>query len=94
MTKLETMSTAGFIIIIIILAVLGLAAYLLHVNHAMAKAPEEALLLSPHRWTVDEVKEAYEEAARNPIDVRASLPPKLGRRYIVVGGSGELCPLQ
>ncbi|GES60735.1 NAD(P)-binding protein [Aspergillus terreus] len=62
--------------------------YLYHVNRGMCAVPAEALALSPRRWTVEEIKAAYDEAARSPVDVSKSLPPKQNRRYIVVGGSG------
>ena len=64
--------------------------YLNHVNKAMYNVPEEARRQSPHRWTVDQIKAAYKKAVQSPIDVTKSLPPKQGRRYIVVGGSGSL----
>jgi hypothetical protein len=73
----------------IIFTTLGVAAlYLYHVNAAMKRVPDEAHKSSPHRWTVDEVKEAYKKVLENPIDITDSLPPKQSRRYIVVGGSG------
>ncbi|KAL4751872.1 hypothetical protein BDW72DRAFT_82436 [Aspergillus terricola var. indicus] len=62
--------------------------YLNHVNNALYNVPEEARRLSPHRWTADQIKAAYKKAVQSPIDVTKSLPPKQGRRYIVVGGSG------
>ncbi|KAL4946861.1 hypothetical protein BDV06DRAFT_218012 [Aspergillus oleicola] len=64
--------------------------YLRHVNKAMRDVPEEARKLSPHRWTVDQIQAAYKKAVHDPIDVTKGLPPKQGRRYIVVGGSGLL----
>ncbi|KAL3493093.1 hypothetical protein BJX62DRAFT_90594 [Aspergillus germanicus] len=70
-------------------AVLGIL-YLYHVNRAMCIVPEEARRLSPHRWTVDEIKAAYKQAVHTPVDVTKSLPPRQNRRYIVVGGSGLL----
>lgn len=79
---------------ILLPAALGLAGlYLRHVNTAMKTTPEEALNLSPHRWTVDEVKAAYQKASETPVDVTRSLPPKQTRRYIVVGGSGTFLPM-
>lgn len=79
---------------ILLPAALGLAGlYLRHVNTAMKKTPEEALNLSPHRWTVEEVKAAYKKASETPVDVTKSLPPKQTRRYIVVGGSGKFLPM-
>lgn len=75
-------------LLIILVACIVVLLYLYHVNHAILAVPEEARRLSPHRWTVDEVKAAYEKALNSPIDVAKSLPPKQSRRYIVVGGSG------
>ncbi|KAL4972158.1 hypothetical protein BDW66DRAFT_163084 [Aspergillus desertorum] len=74
-------------VVILCIAVIGFI-YLNHVNNAMYNVPEEARRLSPQRWTVDEIKAAYKRAIHNPIDVTKSLPPRQGRRYIVVGGSG------
>lgn len=65
--------------------------YLYHVNRGMVDLPEETRLLSPHRWTVDQIKAAYKRNLDEPIDVAKSLPPKQSRRYLVVGGAGETC---
>lgn len=67
----------------------GVVLYLHHVNRAMNEVPEEARLVSPRRWTVDEIKAAYVKNKASPVDVIEALPPKQQRRYIVVGGSGE-----
>ncbi|KAI9934205.1 hypothetical protein ASPWEDRAFT_170169 [Aspergillus wentii DTO 134E9] len=64
------------------------ALYLHHVNRGLTEAPEEARRLSPHRWTEDEIKAAYQKNIENPINITKSLPPKQQRRYIVVGGTG------
>ncbi|KUM59460.1 hypothetical protein ACN42_g7670 [Penicillium freii] len=69
------------------LAGLG-AFYMWHVNSAMKGVPEEAQKLSPHRWTVEEIKAAYKKSLETPIDVTKSLPPKQSRRYVIVGGTG------
>lgn len=55
----------------------------------MATVPPEALALSPRRWTDEEIRETYERVCKEPVDYRQLLPPKLERKYIVVGGSGE-----
>ncbi|KAF7597518.1 hypothetical protein BBP40_003765 [Aspergillus hancockii] len=67
---------------------IAVLAYLYHVNRRLLTIPEEAQRLSPHRWTVNEIKSAYEKAVNSPVDVAKSIPPKQRRRYIVVGGSG------
>jgi hypothetical protein len=64
------------------------ALYLCHINHAMKAVPDEAAKLSPHRWTIEEIKEAYKKSLESPIDVTKSLPPKQSRRYVIVGGTG------
>lgn len=76
-----------------LLAVCLLAAvilYLYHVNRGMLQIPEETRLLSPHRWTIDEINAAYKKTVEDPVDVSKSIPPKQQRRYIVVGGSGMI----
>jgi hypothetical protein len=78
-----------FLIILLCITVLGVL-YIYHVNHAMCDVPEDARNLSPHRWTINEIKAAYKKAVHNPIDVTESLPARQNRRYIVVGGSGAL----
>lgn len=70
----------------IVVILLGL--YLWHVERGLAGWPPEAEELSPHRWTDEEIKQAYHRIAYNPIDFTPHLPPKRDRRYVVVGGSG------
>lgn len=62
--------------------------YLWLVNRAILRVPKEIEKISPHRWTKKQMKETYERIEKNPIDFAPHLPPKLDRRYIVVGGSG------
>lgn len=69
------------------LALLGIA-YLWRLNRIMFSTPPEALLYSPRRWTAEECRAAYARVDKNPISWKGVLPPKLDRRYIVVGGSG------
>jgi hypothetical protein len=63
--------------------------YLWHLNRAMLGVPDEVQKISPHRWTPDDIKAAYAKIVKDPIDDTVHLPPKLERRYIVVGGSGK-----
>ncbi|WQF84860.1 Putative 3-beta hydroxysteroid dehydrogenase/isomerase, NAD(P)-binding domain superfamily [Colletotrichum destructivum] len=65
-----------------------LLAYLWKINRAMATTHPEALQISPDRWTPEQVKRTFERVEKQPIDWTPYLPPKLDRRYIVVGGSG------
>lgn len=77
------------ILIVTALVALTLALYLYHVNHGMTLVPDEALKFSPHRWTVEGIKKAYERNTDSSVDVTQHLPPKQNRRYVVVGGSGN-----
>lgn len=76
-------------VILLCFAVFG-SLYIYRMNSAMSGIPEEARKLSPRRLNIDEIRAAYKRAVHNPVDVTESLPPKQGRRYIVVGGSGTL----
>ncbi|KAF2404453.1 NAD(P)-binding protein [Trichodelitschia bisporula] len=69
---------------------LALALYLWRLHTALSTIPEEILKLSPHRWTDEELLEAYKCIDKNPPDLAKHLPPKQERRYIVVGGSGSV----
>ncbi|KAG6831436.1 hypothetical protein H0H92_010649 [Tricholoma furcatifolium] len=60
-------------------------------NHRLLSLPEEALAFSPTRWTPKLVRERAAGLAKSsPITLKEQLPPKTGRRYIVVGGGGFL----
>ncbi|SPQ18653.1 d657bd50-5801-4958-8e8f-dbf8fbb3b942 [Thermothielavioides terrestris] len=63
-------------------------AWLVRVNSAMQSVPEEISRLSPRRWTRKELRDTYERLKQKPVDFAKLLPPRLGRRYVVVGGSG------
>ncbi|KAL9090711.1 MAG: hypothetical protein Q9165_005199 [Trypethelium subeluteriae] len=62
--------------------------YLVHVNNGLNHVPEEARKLSAPEWTDEEIRRTYRLVCENPIDFTSHLPPKLERRYVVVGGSG------
>ncbi|KAH8893698.1 NAD(P)-binding protein [Thozetella sp. PMI_491] len=62
---------------------------LLYRQNAILRAvPHEIAEHSPRRWTRAEIREAYERLVKTPLDFRKILPPKLERKYVVVGGSG------
>jgi len=67
----------------------GVLLYLVRVNRQLSGTPEEVRRLSRTRWTPDLLKATYEKLDRNPMDYAHKLPPKLDRRYVVTGGSGE-----
>lgn len=76
------------------IAVLLLSLYLFKLNKAMTSIPDEAHALRPHPWTEAEIRQTYERVCKEPIDFTKRLPPKLERKYIIVGGSGQsrVCP--
>ncbi|KAG9311759.1 3-beta hydroxysteroid dehydrogenase/isomerase family-domain-containing protein [Chiua virens] len=49
-----------------------------------------ALVFSPKRFTPQIARAAADNLSKNPIRMKNILPPKTGRRYIVVGGAGFL----
>ena len=69
--------------------VLAASVYLARLSNAYARTPNTIREISPHRWTQGDIKEAYEKEKASPTDIRSFLPPKEGRRYVVVGGSGK-----
>jgi hypothetical protein len=77
---------------VIVAVVVLAAAWLIRVNSAMQSVPEEARKASPRRWSKQEVRETYDRLKQKPIDFLKLLPPRLDRRYVVVGGSGEHLP--
>lgn len=64
-------------------------AYLARVNHQLSGTPKEVRRLAGTRWTPDILREAYKRLEQHPIDYTHKLPPRLDRRYVVTGGSGE-----
>jgi len=63
--------------------------YLYKINASMRSVPAEIAQLSPHRWAKEEIRETYERLKKQPLGFDKLLPPRLNRRYVVVGGSGE-----
>ncbi|KAI0064910.1 NAD-P-binding protein [Artomyces pyxidatus] len=83
---LLVMSSAGFLLTF-------LAFYLyVRLNDAklMRLPPEVEATFSPHRVTPQDAREAAERLEKEPITIGEHLPPRTGRRYIVVGGAGFL----
>ncbi|KAF2667586.1 NAD(P)-binding protein [Microthyrium microscopicum] len=62
--------------------------YFRHVERGLNAFPAEVQALAPHRFTDDEIKQTYNSISKTPIDFTPHLPPKLDRRYVIVGGSG------
>lgn len=71
-----------------ILAILPLFLYYYVRNNdkALERLPPEVAAFSPQRCTADDIRRTTQHLAKSPISVLEQLPPKTGRRYIVVGG--------
>lgn len=67
---------------------LVLSLYVIHVNISLSSIPEEVQKISPERYDPETIRKTYDRLLKEPITVK--LPPKTGRRYIVVGGAGFL----
>ncbi|OCH93928.1 NAD(P)-binding protein [Obba rivulosa] len=77
---------------LLIAAVFVLAYLYVRTNDSkLAKLSPEASALTPERWNAKAVQNTAAMLADSPYILRAeSLPPRTGRRYIVVGGAGFL----
>lgn len=69
---------------------LGFVAYIYRLNKTLATTPPEAKKLAIPTLTDEVARETYQRVQRDPIPWEKSLPKRLDRRYIVVGGSGEI----
>ncbi|KAG5642648.1 hypothetical protein DXG03_002387 [Asterophora parasitica] len=70
-----------------VILLLFFAVYVPLNNYRLTRLPKEAAAFSPVRWTPESVREdAAKLAQKLPITINDQLPPKTGRRYIVVGG--------
>ena len=68
------------------LSVTVLIWYIFSNDRRLSALPAAALKYSPKRFTASEVRETYKRLREEPHDVLKALPPRTGRRYIVVGG--------
>lgn len=55
-------------------------------DQGLTRLSAEALAFSPTRYTEDLAHSAATQFAKQPVSVSEHLPPKTGRRYIIVGG--------
>jgi hypothetical protein len=75
------------------LAALVVFGYLYRLNRAMSTIPEDIQReAEKNAWTDAEPQKTYDRIVASPLDSRPFLPPKLERRYVVVGGSGMFAP--
>ena len=66
--------------------------YLVRLNSLLRGTPEEIARISPTRWTEQVVLETYARLTSSPLKTstyKNKIPPRLDRRYVVTGGSGE-----
>ncbi|EPQ53633.1 NAD P-binding protein [Gloeophyllum trabeum ATCC 11539] len=67
-----------------------LVIYIKQNDRKLMQLPPEAASFNPKRMTAESSREAAERLANQPKLIEDYLPPKTGRRYIVVGGAGFL----
>lgn len=60
--------------------------YVYRNDQKLHRIPPRALTFSPSRSSTDDARLTARKHANSPGSVRDQLPPKTGRRYIVVGG--------
>ncbi|KAJ7779567.1 hypothetical protein B0H14DRAFT_2961945 [Mycena olivaceomarginata] len=59
-------------------------------DQRLTSIPESVLAVSPTRCTPEDVRLTAAKLQKSPISIGDQIPPKTGRRYIVVGGAGFL----
>lgn len=80
---LLTAATVAFVLVLL---------YLVRLNQLLLGTPDEIKTLTPTKWTKDLLRETYRRLEADPITTSSyakRIPPRLERRYIVTGGSGE-----
>lgn len=58
-------------------------------DQSLTRLPLEALAISPTRYTPEMARSAAKQFAEQNPSILDHLPPRTGRRYIVVGGVSE-----
>lgn len=89
----STVSTSHMALVLLAFALVALALYILQNDPKLARLPSDAAKLAPHRVEPADVRA---DAARDvPSNINDQIPPRTGRRYIVVGGvSSAVMPLE
>ncbi|KAF7343472.1 3-beta hydroxysteroid dehydrogenase isomerase family [Mycena venus] len=70
----------------IVLSIALLSLYIRFNDWRLTTIPKSALAVSPTRCTSEDVYQAAAKLQKSPISISDQIPPKTGRRYIVVGG--------
>lgn len=76
---------ASVVLPIVVLLVLA-CLYIIRNDRRLKTLPEAIEKVNPQRWSPEDIKRAFKRAKESPVDVLNALPPRTGRRYIVVGG--------
>jgi len=74
-------------------AVILVVWWLYRINQNLTSLPPEVLKLSAEEWTDEQIRSAWKKFEREGHNFVKYLPPKQNRRYVVVGGSGQLSPM-
>lgn len=75
------------LLVLLALAFVVLALYILQNDPKLARLPKHAAKLAPNR--VDPANARADAARDVPSNINDQIPPRTGRRYIVVGGVGS-----
>lgn len=70
----------------ILFSVALLVLYIRSNDQRLTSIPESVLAVSPTRCTPEDVRLTAAKLQKSPISIGDQIPPKTGRRYIVVGG--------
>lgn len=77
---------------VVVTFVILFVGYLVRLNQLLLRTPEEIKNLASTKWEMGLLRDTYRRLERHPVETRhyvTRIPPKLERRYIVTGGSGE-----
>jgi hypothetical protein len=73
-------------ILIFIIPLVVLYLYIRHNDKKIMHLPDDVAAISAKELTPEVIQATVQQLADNPITITSMLPPKTGRRYIVVGG--------
>ncbi|KIK18796.1 hypothetical protein PISMIDRAFT_108745 [Pisolithus microcarpus 441] len=70
--------------------VFAVVVYVVLNDKKLSQLPPEAKVFSPLRFTAQGVLDTFKKHREEPVCIDPLLPPRTGRRYIVIGGAGFL----
>ncbi|KAJ7625003.1 hypothetical protein DFH06DRAFT_1229551 [Mycena polygramma] len=79
-----------WIVVYVLFLVALLILYVRLNDRRLTNIPASVLAFSPTRYTLQDIHETSARLQQSPISITDQIPPKTGRRYIVVGGAGFL----